>query len=128
MTIERQVSELMKNIYSKIVNKGGLFERTGKLHEHMPKPPNKHFLTFDEVLRIKSGKIDHMYIVLPPYKTCTYRLDNNDKGYFPHKFRNGVFTYMNKYAVTGPESDIYWKVSPELLKFLESEYRVISKK
>ena len=53
----------MKQIYGKIVLKGGLLDRTGKLHEYIPKPSSKHFLTFEDVLRIKSGKIDHMYIV-----------------------------------------------------------------
>ena len=126
--MERQVGDVLKQIYSKIVNKGGLFERTGKLHEYIPKPPRNNFLTFDEVLQIKSGKIDHIHIVLPPYRICTYRLDGNNKIYFPDKSRSGIFNSMNKYAVTSPEYDVYWKVSPELLKFLEYEYREISKK
>ena len=127
--IERQVGDVLKQIYSKIVNKGGLFDRTGKLHEYTPKPTNEHFLTFADVLQIKSGKIDHIHIVLPPYRICTYRLDGNNKIYFPDsRPRSGIFHYMNKYAVTSPEYDVYWKVSPELLKFLEYEYREISKK
>ena len=126
--IERQVGDVLKQIYGKIVHRGGLFEKTGKIREHMPKPSNEHFLTFEDVLQIKSGKIDHMHIVLPSYRICTYRLDGNDRAYFPDKSRSGVFRYMNKYAVTGPECDIYWKVSPELLKFLEYEYREIYRK
>lgn len=128
MLLERKVGYVMKQIYGKIVLKGGLLDRTGKLHEYIPKPSSKHFLTFEDVLRIKSGKIDHMYIVLPPRHICTYRLDKYDKVYLPENSRSGVFRSMNKYAVTGSDSDIYWKVSPELLEFLESEHRIISKK
>jgi len=126
--MERQVGDVLKQIYNKIVNKGGLFERTGKLHEYIPKPPKNNFLTFNEVLQIKSGKIDHMYVILPPFRINTYRLDGNDRAYFPENSQCGIFTYMNKYAVTGPFHDLYWKVSPELLKFLELEYKIISKK
>jgi len=126
--IERKVGDVLKQIYGKIVNKGGLFDRTGKLHEYIPKPTNDHFLTFEEILQIKSGEIDHMYVVLPPFRTCTYRINKNDTTYFPDKSRSGIFRYMNKYAVTGKQNDIYWKVSPGLLNFLEYEYRYISRK
>lgn len=123
--IERQVGNILKQIYGKIVHRGGLFEKTGKIREHIPKPSNEHFLTFEDVLQIKSGKINHMHIVLPPHRICTYRLERNDKVYFPDKSISGVFRYMNKYAVTGPGYDIYWKVSPELLKFLDNEYYLL---
>ncbi len=113
--IEHRVGDVLKQIYGKIVHRGGLFERTGKLREYTPKPSNEHFLTFEDVLQIKSGKIDHMHIVLPPYRICTYRLDGNDRAYFPDKSRRGVFRYMNKCDVTGPECHIYCKVSTELL-------------
>ena len=120
--MERQIGNILKGIYGNVVNKGGLFEKTNKISVHLPKPTNDHFLTFEDVLKIKSGKIDYIHVVLPPYRTCVYKLEGNDKAYFPGNSRSGVFHYMNKYAATGPNSDFYWKVSPELLKFLDNEY------